>query len=160
MNKLYVDQCCRFTLPSANNILQIESVACNMAANGAHSIKYTHISGETMHFPLWVVPLWAKILLYQKDHQIPQLKADNWLKELQWGKWDADFLDAAQSVYMYLESLPWSMVGFGYQIQSNHYFQAPYSEVTEATKSYLTQMRADNAQISLVTACNNAPKGS
>lgn len=102
MNSLYLDRIHRFPLPSAIDIPNLEALLQDMAANGARSIMYAHVAGESTRFPLWMIPLWSKILRHRQEHQIPWICVDKWLMQLTQSKHHASFDDTVKSIYMWM----------------------------------------------------------
>ncbi|KAE9390984.1 hypothetical protein BT96DRAFT_1062365 [Gymnopus androsaceus JB14] len=114
MNPLYLDQIRRFPLPPATDIPKLEALARDMAANGARSVKYAHVAGKLTRFPLWIVPLWSKILLHRQKHQIPWIGVDKWLTQLTQSKHHASFDNVIKSTYMWMGMVPWSLKKSGF----------------------------------------------
>ncbi|KAJ3912051.1 hypothetical protein F5877DRAFT_85239 [Lentinula edodes] len=68
----------RFSIPSEKTVARLRSIAPDMVAQGARSIRYAHLPGESTNYPMWVVDLWNQFIIVRKHHA-PWIGLEEWL---------------------------------------------------------------------------------
>ncbi|KAJ3998795.1 hypothetical protein F5050DRAFT_1710275 [Lentinula boryana] len=103
-------------LPLPNHLLiqrlNIYSRDCWM--NGTLSVRYAHIPGEEMCFPLWVVSYWHALLTHVTTVRKPWEKNLAWLNEHRQNTVNKNLCSEADQTYAILGKLPWNSPQFGF----------------------------------------------
>jgi hypothetical protein len=95
-------------MPTATVIRQLFQNKNQMWLDGFTSIKYAHLSGDTVtHFPLWVISFWNDITDIRFQVRKPWTDARDWVKKQMEQKKKPDVRVQATDVSKLLGILPW-----------------------------------------------------
>lgn len=104
----------KLPIPPVPIVHQLLKIARDQFASGAHSIHYTHISGETRTYPLYLVPLWNMVISHREQHQKPWIAIETWLLELKQNPHRESRSSLADSTWTWLNEVPWVLKKKGF----------------------------------------------
>ncbi|KAJ6597417.1 hypothetical protein B0H10DRAFT_2232040 [Mycena sp. CBHHK59/15] len=101
-------------MPSISVVRRLVIDAKQAWLDGFTSVKYAHISGDTVtHCPFWIVTIWNTILDIRIQVRKPWTDATDWVRKQLQQKKKADVRQAAAETSRPLTMLPWNVAKRG-----------------------------------------------